>query len=173
MRLTSDHDDTRRVVEALMLDDRGDADSWEGYIATRERVLWSLSKSPSPIVLAGDSHDAWINRLYMGVIEETSGNITYDTSQYSYVAPEFAGNSVRRSFTIQTLRAKLTQAPIDGSMMQVSSPGDEDDLVMPYDFKQRAHESSNYMMESHTTGESASIFSTDPSAFKCPSVIRY
>lgn len=117
-------------------------DDWMGYVAERERFLRAIQKDEerdssnvrNPIVLSGDSHDAWINKLHKGTTDQNN-NFTYNTNDYEYVAPEFAGNSV-------------------------SSPGSESFLLVPYELHNRAHEYSSFTMESHTTGTKGLVLMT-------------
>lgn len=59
------------------------ADAWTGYPTARVKMLKTLAKAKSPIVLTGDSHNAWTANL---VLPSGTGSRP--------VAPEFGGTSV-------------------------------------------------------------------------------
>ncbi|MDR4308374.1 alkaline phosphatase D family protein [Chelatococcus sambhunathii] len=59
------------------------ADAWTGYPTARVAMLKSLSKASNPIVLTGDSHQAW-----------TANLVLPNGSKSTPVAPEFGGTSV-------------------------------------------------------------------------------
>lgn len=59
------------------------ADAWTGYPTARLKMLKALSKAPNPIVLTGDSHNAW-----------TANLVTPSAKGPTPVAPEFGGTSV-------------------------------------------------------------------------------
>jgi phosphodiesterase/alkaline phosphatase D-like protein len=63
-------------------------DSWPGYMHDKERLLSEIDplKAPNPIVLSGDSHDAWMGLLYRN---QTDGlQMKYSTADWRAVAPE-------------------------------------------------------------------------------------
>ena len=37
------------------------SDIWDGYPASRERVLTALAQKPNPVILSGDVHSFWVN----------------------------------------------------------------------------------------------------------------
>lgn len=59
------------------------ADAWTGYPTARLEMLAALAKAPNPVVLTGDSHNAWTANLVMPSAEGPKP-----------VAPEFGGTSV-------------------------------------------------------------------------------
>lgn len=58
------------------------ADAWTGYPTARLKMLKMLSKAPNPVVLTGDSHNAW------------TANLVLPGETPTPVAPEFGGTSV-------------------------------------------------------------------------------
>ena len=59
------------------------ADAWTGYPTARLKMLKALAKAPNPVVLTGDSHNAW-----------TANLVTPSPRGPKPVAPEFGGTSV-------------------------------------------------------------------------------
>ncbi|MFC3692033.1 alkaline phosphatase D family protein [Chenggangzhangella methanolivorans] len=59
------------------------ADAWTGYPTARLAMLETLAKAPNPVVLTGDSHNAWTANLVQPSAEGPKP-----------VAPEFGGTSV-------------------------------------------------------------------------------
>ena len=59
-------------------------DGWDGYPASRERVLGSLVKSPNPVVIGGDVHSFHVNEL----------KADFDDQKSSTLASEFVGTSI-------------------------------------------------------------------------------
>lgn len=55
----------RRMIEVFRLGLPWSLDSWDGYPAERERLYDALSRAGvQPLVLSGDSHAWWVNRLF-------------------------------------------------------------------------------------------------------------
>lgn len=72
--------ETRRGKE------RFDHDTWDGYIAARNRILgYLLRQRPSnPVVISGDLHSSWVNDLKVDFADENSET----------VSTEFVGTSI-------------------------------------------------------------------------------
>ena len=80
-------------------------DAWDGYPATRARVLGALhdQRVPNPVFLGGDAHMYWVNELHLDP----------DSPDSAAVATEFVGTSVTSRSLVQPwmLPALLAENP--------------------------------------------------------------
>lgn len=92
------------------------ADAWTGYPTARVRMLETLSKAPNPVVLTGDSHNAWVANLFL----PSAGRKTR-------VAPEFGGTSVS-SPGIEQYLLSVSPETIASVYVETSASKSPDDL---------------------------------------------
>ena len=90
-------------------------DAWDGYAACRDRVFTSLAKhGVNPVVLAGDTHNAWAFNLAdsagqaMGIEIGTPGVNSPGLETYLETEPEVLGQAMRNAspelFAVDTAR---------------------------------------------------------------------
>ncbi|MDB9952785.1 alkaline phosphatase D family protein [Porticoccaceae bacterium] len=90
-------------------------DAWDGYAACRDRVFTSLAKhGVNPVVLAGDTHNAWAFNLAdsagqaMGIEIGTPGVNSPGLETYLETEPEVLGQAMRKAspelFAVDTAR---------------------------------------------------------------------
>jgi alkaline phosphatase D len=90
-------------------------DAWDGYAACRDRVFTSLAKhGVNPVVLAGDTHNAWAFNLAdsagqaMGIEIGTPGVNSPGLETYLETEPEVLGQAMRNVspelFAVDTVR---------------------------------------------------------------------
>lgn len=88
-------------------------DGWDGYVATRNRLLEHLleSRVPNPIVITGDLHAAWVADLKYHLADP---NNSFKRKDAIIVGTEFLGTSISSGLSqgwIETYRNSLEANP--------------------------------------------------------------